>query len=113
VWDPAEVAVQVQVKVAVAPPPATVCGVAGLAAVQATPAEGLEVGVTAVTLALAPPLFLSESVRVDAWPVLTVVGEAVSVGASEGGVWTVTAAPVTVGLTFAPLLTSKAPTAAP
>jgi hypothetical protein len=101
--------VQVQVKVPVAPP-AMVCGT-GLAAVQE--AAGLEVGVTAVTLALAPPLFLSDSVRVDAWPVLTVVGEAVSVGARTAGACTVTATPVTVGLTLAPLTASVAATVAP
>jgi hypothetical protein len=113
VYDRAWVDVQVQVKVTVAPPPATVCGGAGLAAVQVTPAAGFMVGVTAVTLALAPPLFVRASVRVDAWPVSTVVGEAVSVGASAAGACTVTAAPVTAGLTLAPLTASVAATVAP
>jgi hypothetical protein len=58
------VAVQVQVKLWVAPP--TMVAEAGLAAAQVTFVAGLVVGVTDVTDALELPLFLSASVRVTA-----------------------------------------------
>jgi hypothetical protein len=103
--------VQVQEKVAVTPP-GMVCGGAGLAAVQVA-VPGLVVGVTDVTLALVPPLFLRARVRFTAWPTLAVVGEAVSVGASTAAACTVTEAPVTEGLTLAPLTASVAATVAP
>jgi NAD/NADP transhydrogenase beta subunit len=110
VYAAAAVAVQVQVKFWVAPP--AIVALAGLAAAQLA-VVGLRVGVTAVTLALAPPLFLSARVRVTAWPVLAVVGNAVSVGASTAAACTVTAAPVTTGLTLVPLTESVAATVAP
>jgi hypothetical protein len=105
------VAVQVQVKFWVAPP--TMVAEAGLAAAQLTFVAGLLVGVTAVTEALEVPLFLSASVSVTAWPVLAVDVEGVSVGASVAAAWTVTSAPVTVGLMLAPLVMSVAVTVAP
>jgi hypothetical protein len=104
------VAVQVQVKFWVAPP--AMLELAGLAAVQVA-VPGLVVGVTDATLAPEVPLFLSARVRVTAWPVLAVVGEAVSVGASTAAACTVTAAPVTLGLMLAPLTESVAATVAP
>jgi hypothetical protein len=104
------VAVQVQVKFCVAPP--AMMALAGLAAVQVA-VPGLVVGATAVTLAPEVPLFLSARVRVTACPVLAVVGEAESVGASTAAACTVTAAPVTAGLMFVPLTASVAATVAP
>jgi NAD/NADP transhydrogenase beta subunit len=98
------------VKFCVAPP--AIVALAGLAAVQVA-VPGLVVGVTDVTLALVPPLFLRARVRVTAWPTLAVVGEAVSVGASTAAACTVTEAPVTVGLMLAPLTESVAATVAP
>ena len=84
---------------------------AGLGVLQA--AAGLEVGVTAVTLAPADPLFRRASVRVTAWPVLAVELEGVSVGARTAAACTVTGAPVTAGPMLAPLTASIAATVAP
>jgi len=83
---------------------------AGAVAMLAAPVPPW-VGVPGVTLfAVAPPPFVTVSVRVTFSPPFAVVAEMVAVSAA--GFWTVTGIPVTVGLTFAPELASVAETEA-
>ncbi len=87
---------QVQVQVAVPPEPFSVEDGLATGVEQIAPA-GVDVGVTVVTWADAPPLFRSVSVRVAFWLVFTVVALAPkAVAVTEAGVCTVIEAVNTV-----------------
>jgi hypothetical protein len=94
--DPVVVGVQLQVKVP-EPPPA-IAWLAGLAAVQVALAVPPTVGAAAPALAVACPVLFTVSVKETAWLTFTVPWPAATLPLSTALAWTVTPAPVTVGL---------------
>jgi hypothetical protein len=111
VMDPVVDGVQLQEKVPDPPPAMT--WLAGLAPVQVAVAVPALVGVAATAFAAAWPVLFTVRVRVTACPVFTVDELAETLPESDAADCTATAAPVTVGPTLAPLLTSVAATVAP